>query len=83
MNSLLLTGATGMLGSYIMRDALLARIPLTVLARPTGMQNAAQRIEAILQYWESELGRYLPRPKVLEGNLHQSDLGLSELTELG
>ena len=78
MNSLLLTGATGMLGSYIMRDALLARIPLTVLARPTGMQSAAKRIEAILQYWESELGRYLPRPKVIEGNLHESDLGLGE-----
>ncbi len=77
MNHLLITGATGMLGSYIMRDALLARLPLAVLVRPTRIQSAAERIEAILQYWESQLGRYLPRPMVLEGNLHQADLAIN------
>jgi len=77
MDHLFITGATGMLGSYVMRDALLARLPLAVLVRPTRIQSAAERVESILQYWESQLGRYLPRPRVIEGNLHQADLALS------
>jgi len=42
------------------------------------MQTAAERVEAILQYWESQLGHYLPRPVVIAGNLHQSGLAISD-----
>lgn len=72
----LLTGATGLLGNYLLRDLLLKNIPVAVLVRPTRKQTAKQRIEAALCAWDVELGISLPRPVVLEGDIAQPDLGL-------
>ncbi|MGW8257649.1 MAG: SDR family oxidoreductase, partial [Thermoguttaceae bacterium] len=72
----LLTGATGLLGSYLMLDNLRAGQRLAVLARPTRSQSARQRIEKIVARWEKELGEFLPRPVILEGDLSQNDLDL-------
>jgi thioester reductase-like protein len=72
----LLTGATGLLGNYLLRDLLLREIPVAVLVRPNRKQTARQRIEAALCAWDSELGGSLPRPVVLEGDIAQPDLGL-------
>ncbi len=72
----LLTGATGLLGNYLLRDLLLRDIPVAVLVRPNRKQSARQRIEAALCAWDVELGRSLPRPVVLEGDIAQPDLGL-------
>ncbi|MEL7498826.1 MAG: SDR family oxidoreductase [Planctomycetota bacterium] len=74
----LLTGATGLLGSYLMRDLLLKGQRLAVLVRPKGKQQARERIEAILQMWETELQLRLPRPVILVGDVKQTNLGLSE-----
>lgn len=73
---LLLTGATGLLGSYLLRDLLLAETPLAVLARRNRRHSATARIEHLLEDWERALGRRLPRPVVLEGDLTQSGCGL-------
>jgi thioester reductase-like protein len=72
----LLTGATGLLGRYLIKDLLLAEIPLAVLVRPTRRAAAQQRVEAVMQYWEEKLGRSLSRPVVLEGDISEPDLGL-------
>ena len=73
----LLTGATGLLGRYLMRDLLLKQQPLAVLVRPTAKQLARERVEQILQQVEAELGHRLPRPVVLTGDVCQPNLGLS------
>ncbi|MEZ6114390.1 MAG: SDR family oxidoreductase [Pirellulaceae bacterium] len=74
----LLTGATGLLGRYLMRDLLQRGVRLAVLARPSKRESARQRIEGILQMWESQLGCDLPRPVCLEGDICSERLGLDE-----
>ncbi|MEQ8837920.1 MAG: SDR family oxidoreductase, partial [Lacipirellulaceae bacterium] len=78
MSYLLLTGSTGMLGSYLLRDLLIAREPVAVIVRDRATETAQARVEALLQHWERELQRYLPRPKVIVGNLHEPSLGVSD-----
>lgn len=73
---LLLTGATGLLGRYLLRDLLDAGISVAVLVRPTRRQTAEERVEAMMVTWEKMLGRKLGRPVVLSGDLTQDDLGL-------
>jgi thioester reductase-like protein len=75
--SLLMTGATGLLGTYLVRDLLLDGRNLAVVVRRSRKQSAADRVEAILGHWEEVLGRPLPRPVILEGDLTQPSCGLS------
>lgn len=77
MDYFLLTGATGLLGRYLLRDLALADLPLAVVVRPSRFESAAQRIETAMAYWEESLGHALPRPVVLEGDISQPLLGLS------
>ncbi|TWT34287.1 SDR family oxidoreductase [Blastopirellula retiformator] len=74
----LLTGATGLLGRYLIRDLTLADIPLAVVVRGSRFESAAQRIETAMAYWETELGRALVRPVVLEGDIAKPGLGMSQ-----
>uniref|UniRef100_A0A7C2NVD5 NAD-dependent epimerase/dehydratase family protein n=1 Tax=Schlesneria paludicola TaxID=360056 RepID=A0A7C2NVD5_9PLAN len=76
MTYYLLTGATGLLGNYLLRDLLLADVPMAVLVRSSRKLSARQRVEGLLSDWEAVLGRTLPRPVVLEGDISQPDLGL-------
>jgi thioester reductase-like protein len=76
----LLTGATGLLGSYLLRDFLLAGRRMAVLVRPAKSESARQRVEALLRHWELMLETSLPRPVVLEGDLGDADLGLDNRT---
>ena len=72
----LLTGATGLLGNYVLRDLLLHQFPVAVVVRPNRKQSARQRIESMLCQWDRHLGKSLPRPVVMEGDIAQPDLGL-------
>ncbi len=74
----LLTGATGFLGSYLLRDCLLEGRRMAVLVRPSKSESARQRIETLLRQWELSLETSLPRPVVLEGDLTEIDLGLDK-----
>lgn len=80
MKCVLLTGATGLLGRYLLRDLLIAGQQVAVLVRRSndGL-TARMRVDDSLRYFESRLGRTLPRPKVLEGNLDAPDLALNDL----
>ncbi|WP_417850013.1 SDR family oxidoreductase [Thalassoglobus sp.] len=77
MDHLLLTGATGLLGRYLMKDLLSRNIKLAVLVRPSRKSDAESRIEAAMQVWENLLEKKLPRPVVLSGDINRPDLGLS------
>ncbi len=74
---LLLTGGTGLLGRYLIKDLLDRKVKLAVLVRGSKRETANERIEAILQHWEKVLGRLLPRPVVIEGDILQPLLGVS------
>jgi len=73
----LLTGATGLVGRYLVRDMLLNGHELAVVVRPSRRQTPQDRMEDILQHWERELGRSLPRPVVLSGDISEPDFGFS------
>ncbi len=72
----LVTGCTGLIGQYLLRDLLVAGVPTATVVRPGREQDATARIEAIVEHWETLLGRSLPRPVCFAGDLHQPGLGL-------
>lgn len=72
-----LTGATGLLGSELLTRLLAAGRQVVVLARPSRRASPRERIEAILAEAEASLGRRLPRPVVLEGDLTSEACGLA------
>lgn len=75
---LLVTGATGLLGSYLVRDLLLDGQPLAVVVRRSRRESPEARVERIVGDWEVELGKRLPRPRVLAGDLTMPRCGLSD-----
>jgi thioester reductase-like protein len=80
MGYLLLTGSTGLIGRYLLRDLLLAEIPVVTVARATNQEESVARIEKIILEWERALKRKLPRPHCIAGDLHQPGLGLDRST---
>jgi thioester reductase-like protein len=76
----LLTGATGFLGQYLLRDLLLTGRPVAVLARDSQHNPVGERIAEILAFWSDQLGCPLPAPRVLTNDLRSDslDLPLSE-----
>jgi thioester reductase-like protein len=76
MGYLFVTGATGLLGRYLLKDLIESNMSLAVLVRSGRRATAAQRVECAMAYWEEKLGRSLPRPVVLEGDITEPDLGL-------
>jgi thioester reductase-like protein len=76
MGYTLLTGATGLLGRYLVKDLIEASVPVAVLVRPTRKATAQHRVENFMCYWDKQLRRSLPRPVVLEGDITEPDLGL-------
>src|SRR5438874_2447951 len=74
---LLLTGSTGLVGQYLLRDLLLEGIPVAVLIRSQGPESAGERLEQVMSHWERTLFRKLPRPVCLEGDISLPGLGLS------
>ncbi|MEQ8787332.1 MAG: SDR family oxidoreductase [Pirellulaceae bacterium] len=74
----LLTGATGLVGRYLVRDLLMAGNRLALVVRPSQKQDVAERVESILQMWEGELGKPLNRPVCLEGDVSEERMALSD-----
>lgn len=75
---ILLTGATGLLGRYLLKDLLQADIPVAVVVRSSRRQSAQDRVDALMATWRSMLGEDLPQPKVIAGDLTEEELGVSE-----
>jgi nucleoside-diphosphate-sugar epimerase len=74
---LLLTGATGLVGQYLLRDLLLKGKSVAVLIRSRGSESPHERLEEVLGHWENELCTELPRPVCLEGDITVANLGLT------
>jgi thioester reductase-like protein len=74
---ILLTGATGLLGRYLMCDLLASGHRLGVLVRDGQGRTAADRLEELLAFASETLGRQLPRPVLLHGDLTAPRLGLA------
>lgn len=66
-----------MVGRYLLKDLLAAGVRLAVVVRDSKKQKAAERVSQICDFWERELGRELPRPICLSGDVAQPSLGLS------
>ncbi len=73
----LLTGATGLLGRFILARLLKARCEVAVLIRSTPQGSARQRLEEALA--PREQSSWLPRPRVLTGDLAEGQLGLAHV----
>lgn len=78
MKYLALTGATGLLGSYLLKELLQRDIPVLALVRASRRESPHQRMEGILRRFENRLGRPLPRPVVMEMDLRKPFCGLSK-----
>ena len=61
----LLTGATGLVGRYLVRGLLLDDHRLAILIRPSDSQNIFERLESILRPWERKLGVRCHAPSAL------------------
>src|SRR5947209_5450045 len=75
--AVLLTGATGLLGQYLLRDLLAQGEAVAVLVRDSEQEKAAERIVRIISFWSEQLHKQLPTPVVLNGELDQTALGLT------
>ncbi|MDO4630279.1 MAG: SDR family oxidoreductase [Planctomycetia bacterium] len=63
-----LTGSTGMLGSYFLRELLASGRKVVTLVRPTRKMKARERVDSILSIWENDSFHIL-RPVIIEGDL--------------
>ncbi|RIK70082.1 MAG: hypothetical protein DCC67_20950, partial [Planctomycetota bacterium] len=77
----LLTGATGLVGSMLLRDLLSRGNRVAVLVRPSRKQSSAERIESIVRYWQRQQARPLPRPVCLVGDVAEPNVGLDRRDE--
>jgi thioester reductase-like protein len=77
MRHLFMTGASGLLGGQVLARLLDRGQRVAVLVRPTAKATGRERIEAILAGEEEQLGRLVPRPVVIEGDLTAAACGLT------
>ncbi len=73
--TVLLTGATGLVGRFVLAELLRRQVPTIVLARAQQLRDAHSRIDEALA--EFERHTLLPRPIVLEADLCEPGLGLT------
>lgn len=74
----LVTGVTGLLGQYLMRDLILGGHPVAVLVRSSDRESAVQRVNSILTHFENEHHQSLPRPIIIDGDVCKPSLGLTK-----
>lgn len=74
--SILVTGATGLIGRYLLRELLSRDHEVCVLVRDAAGESAVERVASIVDAAAVALGRRLPTPIVLAGNLTCPRLGL-------
>ncbi|MHB1425075.1 MAG: SDR family oxidoreductase [Gemmataceae bacterium] len=75
-HGIFLTGATGLLGRYLLRDLLASGREVGVLVRDSSTASAAERLAELQCFCEESLQRSLPRPMLLQGDLRVPALGL-------
>lgn len=76
-SGILLTGATGLLGRFLLRDLSLLGLRVAVLVRDGTTADADNRVDGILRDWKEVAAVDIPRPVVLRGDITSPRLGLS------
>jgi len=74
--TILLTGATGLLGRFVLARLLQDRQDVVVLVRGAPHESAHQKVEAALTAFEKLC--WLPRPRVVIGDLSNNRLSLTD-----
>jgi len=74
---LLLTGATGLLGRFLLRDLQAAGRRVAVLVRGSKTASGPERTDDLLRDWSEVAGVTVAAPVVLEGDITLPGLGLS------
>lgn len=75
-STVLLTGATGLVGRFLLAGLMRRQVPTIVLARAQSHRSAAARIDEALAPFETH--NLLPRPIVVDGDLTEPGLGLDQ-----
>jgi thioester reductase-like protein len=74
-----LTGATGLVGSYLLKVLLDNGHKVYALARNKNNKSARQRVEDILNFWdENAIKRYNDNLVVVEGDIIKKNLGINK-----
>jgi thioester reductase-like protein len=74
---ILLTGATGLLGRFLLRDLSAQGRQVAVVVRGSKTADAESRVDDLLRDWREVAGAEVPRPVVLQGDITLPGLGLS------
>ena len=74
----LLTGGTGLVGGLVLAQLMKHEIPVAVLVRGNRRQTAEERVELLMRRLEERFERHFVRPVIVDGDLCQPGLGLSE-----
>jgi len=78
-STVFLTGATGFLGSYLLKILLNNGHTVYVLSRPTPRSRADARIYAVLDFWDrAVLRKHKRNICVIEGDITKAGLGLAQ-----
>ncbi|HOU36365.1 MAG TPA: SDR family oxidoreductase, partial [Candidatus Omnitrophota bacterium] len=75
-NAIFLTGATGFLGSYLLKIFLKNDHRVFVLARSKNGINGRTRIVQTLKFWDKTLLKKIHNLTVVEGDIRQKNLAL-------
>ncbi len=84
MNTVLLTGATGFLGSHVLYELLMTRnVQVYCLIRPNARISLEEKLNDTMQFYfgDSITARLKDRVTVIQGNLGHQRLGLSNKDE--
>ncbi len=73
---ILLTGATGLLGRFLLHDLSAQGRRVAVLVRGAKTIGAEARVDELLCDWREVAGVEVPRPVILEGDVRSPGLGL-------
>lgn len=72
-----LTGATGLVGSYLLKILLKKGHKVYCLARPKKEKTAQQRIAEVLNFWDKTVyPRFRKNLHIIDGDITERDLGL-------
>ena len=78
MKRILMTGATGFVGSFLATALLKKGYELTLLARPRGKMSALERIDRVLSFVEPDVHLYRGRYRVIKSDCTLAGLGVAE-----
>ncbi len=78
-SNIFLTGATGLLGSYLLKILLQNGHRVYCLARSKDNKSAKDRVVDTLSFWDEEtIAKYKRNLKVFEGDIAKHNLGISD-----